>query len=73
MNRNNLNCTLHCNVKETQTHIFQSCKPVLQKLGLKEVPEMSHIYGTAIKQKYAIEVFVKIEDIRKLLLEDKAN
>ena len=68
MNRSNLNCSLQCKSKETQIHIFQSCKPVLDKMGLKKLPDFNFIYGTHIEQKYAIEVFVKIEDTRNQLL-----
>ena len=67
MNRGNLNCSLKCCTEETQLHIFESFKPVLEKLGLKESPKLSLIYGTPTEQKRAIQVFLKIDDMRKHL------
>ena len=54
-----------CNTEETQLHIFQCCKPIIDKLGLIEIPSFNLIYGTAKEQKCAIEVFTKIDDMRK--------
>ena len=67
MNRGNLNCILKCFTEETQHHIFQTCKPVLDKLKLSEIPDFSLIYGTPAEQKCAIQVFLKIDDMRKQL------
>ena len=64
-NRNNLNCSLNCNTEKTQLHIFQSCRPILDKLGLTEIPSFNLIYGTPKEQKCAMEVFIKIDDMRK--------
>ena len=61
-------CSLKCNTEETQFQIFQSCRPILEKLGVSEVPQLSQIYGSHQEQKHAIEVFVKIDDIRTQLI-----
>ena len=54
MNRKNLQCSLKCVDEETQVHIFQSCRPILDKLGLREVPQLSLIRGSNVEQKQAI-------------------
>ena len=65
MNRNNLMCSLKCNTEETQIHIFQSCRPIIDKLGQIDIPSFNLIYGTPKEHKCAIEVFIKIDDMRK--------
>ena len=73
LNRQNLQCSLKCTNEETQSHIFQSCRPILDKLGLTEVPNISQIYATTLEQKQAIEIFVKIDDTRKQLILQLSN
>ena len=51
LNKRNLRCRLNCYNEESQCHIFQSCRPILDKLGLKEVPNINYIYGTPVEQK----------------------
>ena len=68
LNKKKLQCSLKCVDEETQFHIFQSCRPILDKLGLREVPQLSLIYGSHGQQKEAIEVFSKIDDMRKQLI-----
>ena len=63
----------NCCTEETQYHIFQTCKPVLDKLGFLEIPEYSLIYGTPTEQKCAIQVFLRIDDIRKQLQKIQDN
>ena len=53
--------------------MFQSCQPILQKFGLKEVPNISQIYGTHLEQKQAIEIFVKINETQKQLIIQSSN
>ena len=65
MNRNNLMCSLKCNTEETQIHIFQSCRSIIDKLGLIDITSFKLIYGTPKEQRCAIEVFIKIDDMRK--------
>ena len=48
LNRNNLRCSLKCDTEESQAHIFQSCEPILNKLGIQNVPNIIHIYGTPV-------------------------
>ena len=68
MNRGDLKCSLKCNSDETQLHIFQSCRPILDKLGIKETPPLSYIFGTPEEQKTAIDIFIQIDNERKQLL-----
>ena len=65
MNKGNLMCSLKCENEESQTHIFESCKPILDKLGVRSTPSFSKMFGTQNEQKQAITVFVAMEDIRK--------
>ena len=48
MNRNNLMCSLKCNTEEPQLHIFQSCRPIIDKLGLIEIPSFNLIFWAEI-------------------------
>ena len=66
-------CSLKCNTEETQFHIFQSCRPILEKLEVSEVSQLSQIYGRHQEQKHAIELFVKIDDRRTQLILQLSN
>ena len=70
LNKRNLRCRLNCYNEESQCHIFQSCRPILDKLGLKEVPNINYIYGTPVEQKNAIKIFIQIDQVRKQLLQN---
>ena len=67
MNQQNLQCSLKCVDKDTQVHIFQSCRPIVNKLELRDVFQLSpiYIYGSFVEQKQATEIFVKMYDIKK--------
>ena len=68
-----MNCILKCGKEETEHHIFQTCKPVLDRLGPIKIPDFSLIYGTPTEQKCAIKVFLKIDDLRKQLQKIQDN
>lgn len=70
LNKRNLRCRLNCYNEEFQSHIFQACRPILDKLGLKEVPNINYIYGTPVEQKNAIKIFIQIDQVRKQLLQN---
>ena len=70
LNRNNLRCSLKCDTEESQAHIFQSCQPILNKIGIQNVPNIIHIYGTPVEQKNAIKIFIQIDQIRKQLIQN---
>ena len=70
LNKRNLKCRLNCHNEESQSHIFQSCRPILDKLGLKEAPNLLHIYGTPVEQKNAIKIFIQIDHIRNQLIQN---
>ena len=70
LNKRNLICRLGCPAEESQIHIFQSCKPIFEKLGLKEVPSINHIYVTPVEQKNAIKIFIKIDQTKKELIQN---
>ena len=70
LNKRNLRCRLDCQYEESKVHIFQSCQPILNKLGLKEAPSINHIYGTPVEQKNAIKIFLKIHLMKKQLIQN---
>ena len=70
LNKRNLRCRLDCQYEESQIHIFQSCQPILDKLGLKEAPSIIHIYGTPVEQKNAIKIFLQFHLMKKQLLQN---
>ena len=63
-------CSLKCDSEESQTHIFESCKPILDKLSVINIPKLCNIFGTLKEQIDAIKVFVIIEDLRTQLISD---
>ena len=73
LNKRNLKCRLNCHYEESQSHIFQSCQPILDKLELKEAPNLIHIYETTVEQKNATKIFIQINHIRKQLLQICTN
>ena len=68
--KKDLGCRLKCQSEDSQNHIFQSCQPILDKLGLTEVPNIIHIYGTPVEQKNAIKIFLQIHLMRKQLIQN---
>ena len=51
----NLGYSLKFDTEESQTLVFQPCKPILEKIVLKEVPSINNKHGTHEKQKTAIK------------------
>ena len=70
MNKGNLKCSFLCNEDETQMHIFQECTPLLSRLNISHTVEMKDIYGNINEQSSAIKTFLKIDGIRRILLND---
>ena len=70
MNKNNLMCSFKCNSVETQTHIFENCKPVLSKLKTPNPIKLSKIFGSIDDQCEVIDTIMKIEEIRKSMKEN---
>ena len=66
-------CSLKCENEESQTHIFKSCKPILEKLDVRSTQTLNKIFGTQREQKEAITVFVAMEDIRRQLLKEQSS
>ena len=74
MNRLKLPRSLKCIIEETQSHIFQSCWPILENLGLSEVPQLSQIYMEAIKNKnMKLKYLLKIMTERKNYFSSQGN
>ena len=73
MNKGNLMCSLKCKSEESQTNIFESCQPILEKLYVRSTPTLSQILGTQLEQKEAITVFVAMEEIRRQLLKELSS
>ena len=70
MNKNNLKCSLKCDIDETQEHIFEDCKPIREKLKLGKQIKLEQIYGPMEKQKEAIDIFTLIDDTRQQMLKE---
>ena len=70
MNKGNMNCIFQCNQIETQDHVFQNCNPILRRLNLDHTEQMTSIYGSHSEQKSAIQVFVKIDQMRKHMIDN---
>lgn len=70
MNKGNLKCNLNCDAIETQIHIFEHCEPVRSKLNLTETPKLNSIYGSLSDQKSAVEVFLKIDKMRRHMVKN---
>ena len=70
LKKGNMQCRLNCESEEYQDHIFQSCRPIFEKLGITEIPNINSIYGTPMEQQHAIKIFVQLDKLRKQLLKD---
>merc|ERR1712127_430888 len=70
MYKNDLLCSLKCDSLETQTHIFEDCKPIFDKLKLTQTCKLNQVFGTVTEQKEAASIFIKIEEARIKLLKD---
>ena len=68
MNKGNLKCIMNCDAIETQIHIFEHCEPVLSRLNLTETPTLNSIYGSPSEQKSAVEIFLKIDKMRRHMI-----
>ena len=70
MNKGNLNCIMNCHQVETQSHIFEHCQPVISKLNLAQTMDLNKIYGSLLEQKSAVEIFSKIDKMRKQIIKN---
>ena len=70
MNRGNLKCIFKCDQNETQSHIFEKCQPLRTKLNLNTNVKLEYIYGTVSQQKKTVSIFLKIDNIRKIMKND---
>ena len=70
MNKGNLKCIMNCDAIETQIHIFEHCEPVLSRLNLTETPTLNSIYGSPSEQKSAVEIFLKIDKMRRHMIKN---
>ena len=68
MNKGNLKCSLNCDQIETQIHIFENCEPVLSRLNTTETTTLNSIYGSITEQKSAVKVFLKIDNMRRKMI-----
>ena len=67
MNRGDLKCILKCDQLETQSHIFENCTPIHNKLNIISTMKIDYIYGSVSQQKEAISVFIRIDNMRNLM------
>ena len=56
--------SLGCLAKESQFHVFEECKPILDKLGLSKKIRLDKIYGTLEEHKSILPILMQIEAIR---------
>ena len=70
MHKGDLICIFHCNVEETQYHVFEHCQPIRLKSNIFSSMKLDAIYGTLSEQLEAIQIFEKIDDIRTLMRKD---
>ena len=68
MNKGNLGCRFHCDSEETQNHIFENCQPI--KAWVSEPVKLNDIYGSLEDQIKAIQTLSKIDNVRKVMIED---
>ena len=68
MHKNNLKCSLNCDSLETQKHIFEECRPIINKIKLTTHCKIDQVFGSVTDQKEAIQVFIQIEEARKKLV-----
>ena len=69
MNKGNLKCVFQCDQIETQEHIFQNCEPILRRLNLHHIEQIKSVFGSPNEQKMAIQVFIKIDKMRKYMID----
>ena len=67
INKNNINCSFHCNTIETQEHIFEECQPIHTQMKAPITIQLSKIFGTLSDQVYIIDALMEIEVIRKAM------
>ena len=70
MNKGNLKCRLNCDEIETQIHIFENCEPLLSRLNIAQTIPVNSIYGSPIEQKSAVELFLKVDKMRRLMIDN---
>ena len=70
INRGDLKCVFQCGQLETQSHIFENCKPIQNQLNYIPTMKIENIYGTVSQQKEAISVFIRIDHMRNLMKSD---
>ena len=70
LNKKNLKCVLNCDQLDTQSHIFEECKPLRDKLKLEKVIKMEQIYGSLEEQTEAIKVYILIDETRTKMVKD---
>ena len=70
MYKNNILCEFGCPNSEDQYHIFKICKPIQDKLNIRNNIYYMNIYSDLYLQIEAVKVFIEIDMIRKSLLEN---
>ena len=70
MNKGNLKYRMNCDEIETQIHIFVTCEPVLSRLNIAQTIPVNSIYGSPSEQKSAVELFSKVDKMRRLMIEN---
>jgi hypothetical protein len=63
--RNNLKCIFNCDSFETQSHIFEECKPIRSQLENPSTLNLKVIFGSIEEQSDIIGKLVEIDSVRK--------
>ena len=70
MNKRNLMCRFLCNSEETQSHIFENCRPLKARISYPVNVYLNYIFGSMDNQIQVIKCLINIDNVRKLIIED---
>jgi hypothetical protein len=70
LNKFNLNCSLKCDIIESQEHIFENCNQITKKMKSNSNVDLKSIFSTAQYQKEIVIQIMEKENIRKVLLDE---
>ena len=63
-------CSFLCQSEETQSHIFEHCRPIQSRISCPMNVNLDDIYGSIDDQVRTIKILIKIDHIRRSMKED---
>ena len=63
-------CSFLCQSEETQSHIFEHCRPILSRISYPMNVNLDDIYKSIDDQVRAIKSLIKIDHIRRAMKEN---